>query len=60
MTEIIAQAYVSQTASLLGLPLAPDHLPGVTASFLQLSETADLLAEFSCPPTLESAPVFEP
>jgi len=60
MTETLAQAYVLQAASLLKVPLTADDLHGVAASFLHLAKTAELLAEISCPPELESAPVFEP
>ena len=60
MTEATARDYVVRAASLLDLPLAPEHLPGVVIGFSRLGVAAGLLAEFSCPMELESAPVFEP
>ena len=60
INEEVAQLYVANAASLLHLPLAPEHLPGVTDNFLGLCATAELLAGFLLPPELESAQVFEP
>jgi 1-carboxybiuret hydrolase subunit AtzG-like len=53
-------AYVDEAAKLIGLPIAPEHRPGVIAFLGGLLGAADLVMEFPLPEEVEAAPVFEP
>ena len=53
-------AYAEQAATLLGLPLAVEHRPGVVANLTQLREIAGPLMAFALAETVEPAPVFVP
>ncbi len=52
--------YVEQTAQLLDLPLAVEHLPGVVENFGRIAAIATLVMEFPLPDMIEPAPVFQP
>ncbi len=51
---------VDRIASLVGLPLNPDHRPGVVVNFERIQTIAQLVMEFPLPEEIEAAPVFEP
>jgi len=53
-------AYVDETAKRVGLPLAPEHRPGVIQFTGILLAQAALVTEFPLPDAVESAPVFRP
>ena len=53
-------AYVDETAKQVGLPLAPEHRPGVIQFTGILLAQAALVTEFSLPDDVEPAPVFRP
>ncbi len=52
--------YVDQAAQGIGLPLAPEHCPGVIDNFTRIAAIAQLVMEVSLPPDLEAAPTFQP
>ena len=62
MTELSSDPamLVDQMAALLGLPLQPDHRPGVIENFVRIRAIAQLVTEFPLPEEIEIAPVFEP
>lgn len=60
MTQMDAAECVAQIASLVGLPLSPDHYPGVVANFERIQAIAQLVMEFPLPEEIEAVPVFEP
>jgi len=45
---------------LVGLPLQPDHRPGVIENFARITAIAQLVTEFPLPEEIEVAPIFEP
>jgi len=51
---------VDQMAALVGLPLQPDHRPGVIENFARIRAIAQLVTEFPLPEEIEIAPVFKP
>lgn len=51
-------AYVDETAKRVGLPIAPEHRPGVIQFTGILLVHAALVMEFSLPDDVEPAPVF--
>jgi hypothetical protein len=53
-------AYVDETAKRVGLPIAPEHRPGVIQFTGILLVHAALVMEFSLPDDVEPAPVFRP
>jgi hypothetical protein len=53
-------AYVDETAKRLGLPIAPEHRPGVIQFTGILLVHAALVMEFSLTDDVEPAPVFRP
>ena len=53
-------AYVDETAKRVGLPIAPEHRPGVIQFTGILLGHAALVTEFSLPDDVEPAPVFQP
>ncbi|OCQ97245.1 DUF4089 domain-containing protein [Oscillatoriales cyanobacterium USR001] len=54
------EEYVDRMAELIQLPLNPEHRPGVIANFARIAAIAQLVTEFTLPPEIEAAPVFEP
>jgi hypothetical protein len=62
MTEKILdiEQYVEQMALVLDLSLDPSHKPGVVDNMTRTAAIAQLVLEFSLPPDLEVAPVFQP
>ncbi|QZZ23359.1 DUF4089 domain-containing protein [Leptothermofonsia sichuanensis E412] len=55
-----AAEFVEQMAAVIGLPLQPDHQPGVVDNVTRIIALAQLVAEFSLPEEIEIAPVFQP
>jgi hypothetical protein len=53
-------AYVDETARRVGLPIAPEHRPGVVQFTGGLLAAAALVMEFPLPDDVEAAPVFRP
>jgi hypothetical protein len=53
-------AYVDEAAKLIGLPIAPEHRPGVIQFLGGLLGQAALVMEFPLPEDVEAAPVFDP
>ncbi len=51
--------YVDEAARLIGLPIAPEHRPGVIQFMGVVLGAAALVMEFSLPETVDGAPVFE-
>ena len=51
---------VETIARAIGLPLAPEDLPAVTAIYSNLARVAAPLMAFALPEEDEPAPVFEP
>ena len=54
------QAYADSAATAIGLPLSPDHRPGVVANLEATASIAKPLLEFKLPADVEIAPVFVP
>ena len=52
--------YVDETAKRVGLPIAPEHRPGVIQFTGVLLASAALVMEFPLPEDVEPAPVFCP
>ena len=52
--------YVDQTASIVDLPINPQHRPGVVENFARLMVIAQLINEFPLPVEIEAAPAFKP
>ncbi|MGI0489533.1 DUF4089 domain-containing protein [Pantanalinema rosaneae CENA516] len=59
-SNLDAENYVQQVAQMIGLPLPPEHLPGVIANFDRIAAVAQQVMEFPLPEETEIAPVFEP
>ncbi len=60
LTREEAGAYVDEAAKRVGLPIAPEHRPGVIQFTGILLAHAALVTEFSLPDDVEPAPVFRP
>jgi len=60
MDHETAEAYVDAAAAALGLPLDPDHRPGVVSHFMLAAAMADLVAAQGLHLDDEAAPVFVP
>ncbi len=60
MSSTELEAYVDATAALLGLPLAPEHRPGVLRYFGLVGEMAALVNGLPLTPADEPAPAFVP
>ncbi len=54
------EAYVDQAAALIGLPLDPQHRPGVVLNVERIAQLAALVMAFPLPDEAEPAPVFAP
>lgn len=52
--------YVDQMALLLDLQLQPEYRSGVVENFERIMMIAQLVNDFSLPPEIEAAPVFQP
>jgi hypothetical protein len=57
-TEI--EDYLASAASLLGLPVQPEHRDEVLAAFLVLAEYGRMIAAFALPEGIEAAPRYTP
>jgi hypothetical protein len=55
-----AEAYVEATAALIGLPIDPEHHPGVVVNLERIAQMAALVMDFELPEAAEPAPVFRP
>lgn len=53
-------AYVDEAAKRVGLPIAPEHRPGVIQVTSLLLAQGALVMEFPLPDDVEPAPVFRP
>ena len=60
MTKEETTGYVLATAKTLGLPIAPEHLPGVIENFERLATIAGYLDAFKLDPADEPGPVWRP
>ena len=60
MTESDIAAAVDANAALIGLPLHPDHRPGVLRYFALAAAMADAVNAVGLGPEVESAEVFVP
>ncbi|MEO0378025.1 MAG: DUF4089 domain-containing protein [Cyanobacteria bacterium P01_A01_bin.17] len=54
------EAYVTQTAELLGLSIPPEQMERVIENFESIQAIAQPVLDFPLPDTLEAAPTFEP
>ena len=54
------EAYVDQTAGLLGLKIPPEIRPSVIENFERVIAIAQPVLDFELPDNLEPAPTFEP
>ena len=54
------ERHVDATAALIGLPLAPEHRPGVLQFFALTAKMAQPLMDFALSPPDEPATVFIP
>ncbi len=54
------EQYVEQAAALIGLPLHPEHKPGVVANLSRIQKVASLFMDFPLPDDVDVAPVFQP
>jgi hypothetical protein len=54
------EAYVDAAAAALGVPLLPEHRPGVLRYFALAAELAELVMAAPLGPLDEPAPVFVP
>ncbi|MBI3507009.1 MAG: DUF4089 domain-containing protein [Proteobacteria bacterium] len=52
--------YVDRVAAAVGIPIAPEHRPGVIVNFQRTSEVAKLVTEFALPDEIESPAIFRP
>ena len=55
-----AEAYVDAQCALLGLPLAPEHRPGVVRYLQLVAGMAPRVMDFALTPADESGSVFVP
>ena len=55
-----AEAYVDAAAALIGLPIDPEHRPGVVLNLARIAQMAALVLEYPLPDEAEPAPVFRP
>jgi hypothetical protein len=53
-------AHVDHAAKLIGLPILPEHRPGVVRAMGVIAAAARLVMDFPLPDDVEAAPVFEP
>lgn len=54
------EVYVDQAASLIELPLRPEHRPGVVENFERIAQIAQLVTAFPLPEDVEAGPTFQP
>ncbi|MEM6521916.1 MAG: DUF4089 domain-containing protein [Cyanobacteria bacterium P01_D01_bin.71] len=59
-SEADIQAYVEQTAALLGLALPDEIFPQVVENFERVAIIAQPVLDFELPDTAEPAAIFEP
>jgi hypothetical protein len=59
-TPFDAEAHAREAARLIGLPLAPEHLPGVARHLALAAAQAALVEGAALMPEEEPAPVFRP
>jgi Asp-tRNA(Asn)/Glu-tRNA(Gln) amidotransferase C subunit len=56
----IDEAWVTRTAALVGLSIAPERLPGVTATMQRIAQLAENVNQVDLGTTDELAPVWKP
>ena len=54
------EACVDMAAALVGLPIDPEHRPGIVLNLERIAQMAALVMEFPLPDDAEPAPVFRP
>ncbi len=52
--------YIDRVAASVGIPIAPEHRPGVIVNFQRTAEVARLVTEFALPDDAESPAIFRP
>ena len=55
-----AEACVDAAAALIGLPIDPEHRPGVVLNLERIAAMAALVMDFPLVDEIEPAPVFRP
>ena len=55
-----AERWVDTVAPTIGLPIAPEHRPGVVANLGAIAAMAELVMDFALPDDTEPAPIFRP
>jgi hypothetical protein len=62
MTEPVRPdiASIGELARLVGLPLDPEHVPGVAEQLTRVLAAAALVVDFPLPDEIDAAPVFRP
>lgn len=56
----VSETEVERLAALVGLPISPTDLAGVTVALGVLLGVAQLVTDFPLPDDVEAAPVFRP
>ena len=59
-SPIALDSLVDLMAQLIGLPLDPEHRPGVIANMERNAAIAQQVMQFELPDEVESAPAFQP
>ncbi len=52
--------YIDRVAASVGIPIAPEHRPGVIVNFRRTADVARLVMEFALPDDAESPAIFRP
>ncbi len=58
--EFDAETHLDALAATVGLPIAPEHRPGVAANLARAAQLARLVMDFPLPDEAEAGPVFRP
>ncbi|MEY3299322.1 MAG: hypothetical protein RLZZ597_2582 [Cyanobacteriota bacterium] len=54
------EAYIEQISHLMGLPIHPEHQPGVVENLKQLQRVAQIFLDYPLPEDIEAAARFQP
>lgn len=60
MTPEQIEQYVDAASAAVGLPIKPEHRPGVLENFARLAQLAAVVNEFPLTPEDEPAPLWSP